>query len=116
MATLDLTQTVGASPANFLDVGGGSDEEKVAAAVKIIVSDPKVTRVLINLFGGILRCDVAARGVVQAYQETGAVQPMIVRLLGTNMEEGRAIFRDAGLPVTFADTLSEVAEAVRQSA
>ena len=116
MATLDLTQTVGASPANFLDVGGGSDEEKVAAAVKIIVSDPKVTRVLINLFGGILRCDVAARGVVQAYQETGAEQPMIVRLLGTNMEEGRAIFRDAGLPVTFADTLAEAAEAVRQSA
>ena len=115
MATLDLTQTVGAFPANFLDVGGGSDEEKVAAAVKIIVSDPKVTRVLINLFGGILRCDVAARGVVQAYRETGAVQPMIVRLLGTNMEEGRSIFRESGLSVTFADTLTEAAEAVRAS-
>ncbi len=116
MATLDLTQTVGGSPANFLDVGGGADEEKIAAAVKIIVSDPKVTRVLINLFGGILRCDVAARGVVQAFRETGANQPLIVRLLGTNMEEGQAIFRESGLPVAFADTLTEAANAIHQSA
>ena len=116
MATLDMTRSVGAAPANFLDVGGGANEEKVAAAVKVILSDPKVTRVLINLFGGILRCDVAARGVAQAYRETGANLPLIVRLLGTNMEEGRAIFRDSGLPVTFADTLSETAEAVRPPA
>ena len=113
MATLDLARSVGASPANFLDVGGGANEDKVASAVKLIISDPKVKIVLINLFGGILRCDVAARGVIQAFEETGAKIPLIVRLLGTNMEEGRTIFQESGLPVTFADTLTETAEAVR---
>ena len=113
MATLDLAKSVGAAPANFLDVGGGATEEKVASAVKLIISDPKVTRVLINLFGGILRCDVAARGVVQAFEETGSRMPLIVRLLGTNMEEGLSIFQESGLPVTFAETLADVSEAVR---
>ena len=116
MATLDLARSVGASPANFLDVGGGATEEKVAAAVNLIVSDPKVTRVLVNLFGGILRCDVAARGVVQSYRETDSRLPLTVRLLGTNMEEGRTIFQESGLPVTFADTLAEAAEAVQPAA
>ena len=113
MATLDLAKSVGAAPANFLDVGGGATEEKVASAVKLIISDPKVTQVLINLFGGILRCDVAARGVVQAFEETGSRMPLIVRLLGTNMEEGLSIFLESGLPVTFAETLADVSEAVR---
>ena len=113
MATLDLAKSVGAAPANFLDVGGGATEEKVASAVKLIISDPKVTQVLINLFGGILRCDVAARGVVQAFEETGSRMPLIVRLLGTNMEEGLSIFQESGLPVTFAETLADVSEAVR---
>lgn len=113
MATLDLAKSVGAAPANFLDVGGGATEEKVASAVKLIISDPKVTRVLINLFGGILRCEVAARGVVQAFEETGSRMPLIVRLLGTNMEEGLSIFQESGLPVTFAETLAGVSEAVR---
>jgi succinyl-CoA synthetase beta subunit len=113
MATLDLAKSVGAAPANFLDVGGGATEEKVASAVKLIISDPKVTRVLINLFGGILRCEVAARGVVQAFEETGSRIPLIVRLLGTNMEEGLSIFQESGLPVTFAETLADVSEAVR---
>ena len=113
MATLDLAKSVGAAPANFLDVGGGATEEKVASAVKLIISDPKVTRVLINLFGGILRCDVAARGVVQAFEETGSRMPLVVRLLGTNMEEGLSIFQESGLPVTFAETLADVSEAVR---
>jgi succinyl-CoA synthetase beta subunit len=113
MATLDLAKSVGAAPANFLDVGGGATEEKVASAVKLIISDPKVTRVLINLFGGILRCEVAARGVVQAFEETGSRMPLIVRLLGTNMEEGLSIFQESGLPVTFAETLADVSEAVR---
>ncbi len=113
MATLDLARFVGASPANFLDVGGGANEDKVASAVKLIISDPKVKSVLINLFGGILRCDVAARGVIQAFEETGARIPLIVRLQGTNMEEGRTIFQESGLPFTFADTLTETAEAVR---
>ncbi len=113
MATLDLAKSVGAAPANFLDVGGGATEEKVASAVKLIISDSKVTQVLINLFGGILRCDVAARGVVQAFEETGSRMPLIVRLLGTNMEEGLSIFQESGLPVTFAETLADVSEAVR---
>jgi succinyl-CoA synthetase beta subunit len=115
MATLDVANAAGAAPANFLDVGGGATDEKVANAVSIILSDPKVTRVLVNIFGGILRCDVAARGVVQAYRQMGSDLPLVVRLLGTNAEEGRSILRDSGLQVTFANTLSEAAHAIRQS-
>ena len=115
MATLDVTNAAGAAPANFLDVGGGATDEKVANAVSIILSDPKVTRVLVNIFGGILRCDVAARGVVLAYREMGSNLPLVVRLLGTNAEEGRSILQESGLQVTFANTLSEAAHAIRQS-
>ena len=115
MATLDVTSAAGAMPANFLDVGGGATDEKVASAVSIILSDPKVTRVLVNIFGGILRCDVAARGVVKAYREQGANLPMVVRLLGTNAEEGCAIFLESGLPITFADNLAEMAAAIGQA-
>ena len=112
MATLDVTTAAGAMPANFLDVGGGATDEKVASAVSIILSDPKVTRILVNIFGGILRCDVAATGVVRAYREHGVNIPIVVRLLGTNAEEGCAIFMDSGLPVTFADNLGEMAAAL----
>ena len=115
MATLDVTNAAGAAPANFLDVGGGATDEKVANAVSIILSDPKVTRVLVNIFGGILRCDVAARGVVLAYRQMGSNLPLVVRLLGTNAEEGRSILQESGLQVTFANTLSEAADAIRQS-
>ena len=115
MATLDVTNAAGAAPANFLDVGGGATDEKVANAVSIILSDPKVTRVLVNIFGGILRCDVAARGVVLAYRQMGSNLPLVVRLLGTNAEEGRSILQESGLQVTFANTLSEAAHAIRQS-
>ena len=115
MATLDVTNAAGATPANFLDVGGGATDEKVANAVSIILSDPKVTRVLVNIFGGILRCDVAARGVVLAYRQMGSNLPLVVRLLGTNAEEGRSILQESGLQVTFANTLSEAADAIRQS-
>ena len=115
MATLDVANAAGAAPANFLDVGGGATDEKVANAVSIILSDPKVTRVLVNIFGGILRCDIAARGVVLAYQQMGSNLPLVVRLLGTNAEEGRTILQDSGLPVTFADTLSQAAQAIRQT-
>ena len=115
MATLDVANAAGAAPANFLDVGGGATDEKVANAVSIILSDPKVTRVLVNIFGGILRCDVAARGVVQAYRQMGSDLPLVVRLLGTNAEEGRSILQESGLQVTFANTLSEAAHAIRQS-
>jgi succinyl-CoA synthetase beta subunit len=97
MATLDVTSAAGASPANFLDVGGGADEEKVAKAVGIILSDPKVQRVLVNIFGGILRCDVAARGIIMAYQRKGSALPLVVRMLGTNVELGKTILVSSGL-------------------
>ncbi|PKB72820.1 MAG: succinate--CoA ligase subunit beta [SAR202 cluster bacterium Io17-Chloro-G7] len=112
MATLDAAQNAGASPANFLDVGGGATDEKVASAVEIILSDPKVKQVLVNIFGGILRCDIAARGIVLAYGNKNADLPLVVRMLGTNVDEGKAILRDSGLPVTFADTISEAAKAI----
>ena len=115
MATLDVANAAGATPANFLDVGGGATDELVANAVEIILSDPKVTRVLVNIFGGILRCDLAASGVVQAYQRKGSTLPLVVRLLGTNAEEGCNILEESGLPVTFADSLAEAAQAIRQN-
>ena len=116
MATLDVASAAGAAPANFLDVGGGASEEKVAAAVGIILSDPKVDRVLVNIFGGILRCDVAARGIVMAYEERQATQPLVVRMLGTNLEEGKEILAQSGLDVTFTDTLTEAAAALSSRA
>lgn len=115
MATLDVTNAAGAAPANFLDVGGGASDEKVAQAVSIILSDPKVKRVLVNIFGGILRCDIAARGIVLAYQRQNSNLPLIARMLGTNLDEGKSILRDSGLNVTFTDTLTEAAEAIRQA-
>ena len=115
MATLDVTNAAGAAPANFLDVGGGADDEKVASAVSIILSDPKVDRVLINVFGGILRCDIAARGIVLAFERMNSNLPLIVRMLGTNVDEGKEILGASSLNVTFADTLTEAAEAVRQA-
>ena len=116
MATLDVTNAAGAAPANFLDVGGGADEEKVAAAVGIILSDPKVNRVLVNIFGGILRCDIAARGIVMAFERQNSTLPLIARMLGTNVEEGKAILQASSLKVTFADTLTEAAAAIRAAA
>ncbi len=115
MATLDVTTAAGAAPANFLDVGGGATDEKVASAVGIILSDPKVRRVLVNIFGGILRCDIAARGIVLAYENTGSNLPLVVRMLGTNVDEGKQILADSGHSVVFSDTLAEAAEAIKQS-
>ncbi len=112
MATLDVTSAAGAAPANFLDVGGGATVDKVASAVGIILSDAKVRRVLVNVFGGILRCDIAAGGIVQAYRETGSQLPIVVRMLGTNVDDGKRILAESGLPVVFAETLSEAAEAI----
>ena len=114
MATLDVTTAAGAAPANFLDVGGGATPEKVASAVKIILSDAKVRRVLVNIFGGILRCDIAGEGIVMAYKETGSAIPLVVRMLGTNVVEGKEILAASGLPVVFADTLTEAADAIKQ--
>ena len=114
MATLDVTNAAGAAPANFLDVGGGATPEKVSSAVKIILSDIKVKRVLINIFGGILRCDIAGEGIVLAYKETGSTIPLVVRMLGTNVVEGKEILGASGLPVVFADTLTEAADAIKK--
>ena len=116
MATLDVTSAAGAAPANFLDVGGGATVEKVASAVGIILSDPKVRRVLVNIFGGILRCDIAAEGIVLAYRNTGSVLPIVVRMLGTNVDDGKRILEESGLPVVFTETLSEAADAIKRAA
>ena len=116
MATLDVISTFGASPANFLDVGGGASVDKVASAVSIILSDPDVDRVLVNIFGGILRCDIAAQGIVQAYENTGSSLPLAVRMLGTNVEQGKSILLGSNLDVTFATTMTEVAQAISKIA
>ena len=116
MATMDVIKTVGAEPANFLDVGGGADEEKVKRAFGIILADPKVKRVLINIFGGILRCDVAARGVVMACQERETKPAMVARMLGTNADEGRQVLRESGLNVLLVETLKEAADKLKEVA
>lgn len=112
MATMDVISTRGAEAANFLDVGGGATVEKVASAVEIILADEKVDRVLVNIFGGILRCDIAAEGIVKAYRDRGSSLPVVVRMLGTNVDQGKSILAESGLPVTFADTLTEAAVAI----
>ncbi len=113
MATMDVIGQTGAGPANFLDVGGGADEEKVARAIHIILSDPGVKAVLINIFGGILRCDVVARGMLQAAAENAQMDlPMVVRMLGTNAEQGRDILSASDLKVRLVDDLAGAARAV----
>ncbi len=115
MATMDVAVAAEAAPANFLDVGGGADEEKVAEAMLILLSDPAVRRVLVNIFGGILRCDVVARGILMAAERvTGPVPAMVVRMLGTNADEGRRILSGTGLPVTLVDDLGSAASAIRE--
>ncbi|MBI4219673.1 MAG: succinate--CoA ligase subunit beta, partial [Chloroflexi bacterium] len=99
-------------PANFLDVGGAANEERIAEAFKIIVSDPDVRAVFVNIFGGILRCDVAARGVVQGAQSTGSRLPVVALLRGTNAKKGREILDSSGLQVKFLDDLSQAGTAI----
>jgi succinyl-CoA synthetase beta subunit len=113
MATMDVIKSAGSSPANFLDVGGGASEEKVARAFGIMLSDPQVKHILVNIFGGILRCDIAARGIVMACEERGAELPILVRMLGTNVDEGKEVLKSSGLNVTFADSLAEVAQRMK---
>ncbi|HEV8267286.1 MAG TPA: ADP-forming succinate--CoA ligase subunit beta, partial [Thermoanaerobaculia bacterium] len=112
MATMDIIQYAGGKPANFLDVGGGANEEQVKNAMRIILSDPHVKAVLINIFGGIMRCDIIANGVVNAVKEGGIKVPVVVRLEGTNVEEGKKILRDSGLAVIPADGMKDAAEKV----
>ena len=115
MATLDLIGQMGSQPANFLDVGGGASEEQISRAFTIMLADPKVKKVLINIFGGILRCDVAARGIVAGAREKGADLPLVVRMRGTNAEEGRRILAESGLRVVIADNLQDAAQKVVQA-
>jgi succinyl-CoA synthetase beta subunit len=114
MATMDLIKLAGAEPANFLDVGGGASAEMVENGFKIILSDQNVKGVLINIFGGILRCDVLASGVVEAARKTGIDVPVVVRMEGTNVEEGRRILKDSGLNLITARDLRDAAEKVAQ--
>ena len=114
MATMDVTSQAGAAPANFLDVGGGADEDQVAQALRIILSDSGVTRVLINIFGGILRCDIVARGMLMAAEAMPhALRPMVVRMEGTNADEGRELLAKSSLNVTLVGDLAEAAEAIK---
>ena len=112
MATMDIIKLYGASPANFLDVGGGATKEKVTEAFKIITSDPQVKGILVNIFGGIMRCDVIAEGVVAAVKEVGLKVPLVVRLEGTNVEEGKAIINNSDVDVIAADDLRDGAEKI----
>lgn len=112
MATMDIIMHSGGMPANFLDVGGGVSEEAVTNAFKILVADKDVKAALINIFGGIVRCDLVARGIVKAAKEVGLKVPMVVRLQGTNMEEGRRILAESGLAFYSAETMKEAAEKV----
>jgi succinyl-CoA synthetase beta subunit len=114
MATMDLIKLAGAEPANFLDVGGGASEEMITNGLKIILSDKRVKAILINIFGGIMRCDVLARGVVKAAKEEEIEVPLIVRLEGTNVEEGREILRDSDLDFSVAKDMEEAARMVAQ--
>jgi succinyl-CoA synthetase beta subunit len=112
MATMDIIKLYGMEPANFLDVGGGADQERVAAAFRIIMSDPKVEAILINIFGGIARCDVIAEGVAAAAKDMALSLPLVVRLEGTNVEKGKQILKESGLAIIPADDLADAAEKV----
>ena len=112
MATMDIIKLYGAEPANFLDVGGGATKEKVTEAFKIITSDPNVKGILVNIFGGIMRCDVIAEGVIAAVKEVGLKVPLVVRLEGTNVEQGKAIINNSDVDVIAADDLSDGAEKI----
>ena len=112
MATMDIIKLYGMSPANFLDVGGGANKEKVAAAFKIITADPNVKGILVNIFGGIMKCDIIAEGVVAAVKEVGLKVPLVVRLEGTNVDAGKKIIRESGLNVLPADNLDDAAQKI----
>jgi succinyl-CoA synthetase beta subunit len=112
MATMDIIKLYGSEPANFLDVGGGASKEKVTAAFKIITADPKVKGILVNIFGGIMKCDIIAEGVVAAVKEVGLKVPLVVRLEGTNVELGKKIIKESGLNVVPADDLDDAAQKV----
>ena len=115
MATMDIIKLFGEEPANFLDVGGGASREKVTAAFKIIVSDPNVKGILVNIFGGIMKCDIIAEGIVAAAREVSLNVPLVVRLEGTNVEKGKDILAKSGLPILSASDLADAAEKIVQA-
>jgi succinyl-CoA synthetase beta subunit len=115
MATMDIIQHYGGKPANFLDVGGGASKEQVTAAFRIILSDPNVQGVLVNIFGGIMQCDIIAAGIVAAVQETQLKLPLVVRLEGNNVELGKRLLKDSGLPIISGDSMADAAEKVVQA-
>jgi len=112
MATMDIIKLYGLAPANFLDVGGSATTEKVTAAFKIITSDPNVKGILVNIFGGIMKCDIIAEGVVTAVKEVGLQVPLVVRLEGTNVEKGKEIIAKSNLNVVSADDLDDAAQKI----
>jgi len=112
MATMDIIKLNGMFPANFLDVGGGASKEKVTAAFKIILSDPAVKGILVNIFGGIMKCDIIAEGIVAAAKEVNLAVPLVVRLEGTNVQQGKDILANSGLPIVSADNLGDAAEKI----
>jgi succinyl-CoA synthetase beta subunit len=109
MATMDIIKLHGGEPANFLDVGGGANEEQVKQAFRILLSDPKVKAILVNIFGGIMRCDVIAQGIINAAREMKLEVPLVVRLEGTNVEQGREMLGSSGLKLTAATDLTDAA-------
>jgi succinyl-CoA synthetase beta subunit len=116
MATMDIIKLAGGEPANFLDVGGGANAGQIRNAFRILMSDPKVKAVLINIFGGILRCDVLAQGVIAAVKELGVPVPIVIRMEGTNVDEGKRLLRESGMNFTTADSMDEAAQTVVQLA
>jgi succinyl-CoA synthetase beta subunit len=112
MATMDIIKLAGGEPANFLDVGGGASQERVAAAFRILMADEHVRAVLINIFGGIVRTDMVARGVIEAAKAIGVEVPVVVRLEGTNVEEGRRLIAESGMNFTVAGGMKDAAEKV----
>ncbi len=110
MATMDIIQYYGGKPANFLDVGGGASKEKVAAGFKIILNDPKVKAILVNIFGGIMNCATLAEGIIDAAKEMEITVPLVVRMEGTNVEEGKKLLEKSKLPIITADGLTEAAQ------
>jgi succinyl-CoA synthetase beta subunit len=112
MATMDIIKHYGGEPANFLDVGGGASKEQVAAAFKIILSDENVEGILVNIFGGIMQCDIIAEGIIAAAEETGLAIPLVVRLEGTNVELGKKLIQESGLAAITADNLADAAKKI----
>jgi succinyl-CoA synthetase beta subunit len=112
MATMDIIKLAGGEPANFLDVGGGANAEQIRNAFKILMSDKNVKAVLINIFGGILRCDVLASGVIAAVKELGVPVPIVIRMEGTNVDEGKRLLKESGMNFTTADSMDEAATKV----